>query len=307
MVEALVEAARNGKEVTAVIELRARFDEAANIGLATRLQEAGAHVVYGVVGYKTHAKMLLIVRREGTRLRRYVHLGTGNYHTGTARAYTDFSYLTAKEEVGRDVHLLFMQLTGLGRAEKLGMLLQAPFTLREKMLEHIAFEAAEARAGRGARIIVKVNSINEPSVMRALYEAARAGVRIDLVVRGLCSLRPGIEGVSGLIKVRSVLGRFLEHSRIYYFYGAGQEHVYLSSADWMVRNLQRRVETCFPITDRRLKKSLVRDGLLTYLADTEGAFEMQSDGTYVRSSKRGSKGEFSAQRALLDRLSDAPG
>ncbi|MCB9526597.1 MAG: polyphosphate kinase 1 [Myxococcales bacterium] len=303
VVEALLQAARAGKEVTAVIELRARFDEAANINLATRLQEAGAHVVYGVVGYKTHSKMLLIVRREGGRLRRYVHLGTGNYHSGTARAYTDFSYMTAREEVGADVHALFLQLTGLGRPEKLQVLLQSPFTLKDRLQELIDFEIGEARAGRKAHIMAKVNSLNEPTIMAALARASMAGVKVELVIRGVCCLRPGLPGVTHNIRIRSVLGRFLEHSRIYYFHGGGAEHLYLASADWMNRNLNRRVETCFPILDPLLKNQVILDGLQAYLNDSEGAWEMKADGSYVRVDPPKGEPRFSAQRDLLRRLS----
>ncbi len=304
VVEALLQAARAGKEVTAVIELRARFDEAANIDLATRLQEAGAHVVYGVVGYKTHSKMLMVVRREGKQLKRYVHLGTGNYHTGTARAYTDFSYMTAREDVGADVHGLFMQLTGLGRAEAMQVLLQSPFTLKAGILAHIDFEVSEAQAGRPARIIAKLNSLNEPVVMEALAHAASQGVQIDLIVRGVCCLRPGVAGVTENIRVRSVLGRFLEHSRIYYFHQGGAEALYLASADWMSRNLNRRVETCFPILDPALKKQVMQDGLQLYLDDTSGAWVMQADGSYEPVRPEGEAPAFSAQAELLYRLAD---
>ena len=280
LVDALIAAARAGKEVTAVVELRARFDEAANIDLATRLQQAGAHVVYGVVGYKTHAKMLLVVRREGEKIKRYVHLGTGNYHTGTARAYTDWSLLTAREAIGDDVHRIFMQLTGLGRAKTLSLLLQAPFTLQPRLVELIAAEAKEARAGKPARIVAKLNALTDPAMIQALYQASQAGVTIDLIVRGICCLRPGLPGVSETIRVRSVVGRFLEHTRVYWFHAGGEERVFLASADWMGRNLYRRVETCFPVLEPKLKKRVLDEGLKRYLDDTEGAWQLNPDGSY---------------------------
>lgn len=302
MVESLLTAARAGKEVTAIVELRARFDEAANIDLATKLQDAGAHVVYGVVGHKTHSKMLLIVRRERGSLKRYVHLGTGNYHSGTARAYTDFSLLTAREDIARDVHNLFMQLTGLGRAERLEKLLQSPFTLKPWLEERLAFEAEEARAGRPARVIVKVNSLSDPGMIRALYRASQAGVEIDLIVRGICCLRPGIPGISDNIRVRSIIGRFLEHSRIYYFHAAGARALYLASADWMGRNLYRRVEACFPIETPDLRERLFDEGLQRYLDDNAGAWELAADGTYTRRSPGEGEPRKSAQEQLMARM-----
>lgn len=304
MVESLLKAARAGKEVTAVVELRARFDEAANIDLATKLQDAGAHVVYGVVGHKTHAKMLLIVRREGDRLKRYGHLGTGNYHTGTARAYTDFSFMTSREDITRDMHQVFMQLTGLGRAKRLGRLLQSPFTLQPWLVERLEFEAAEARAGRPARVIAKINSLSDPAMIRALYRASQAGVEIDLVVRGICCLRPGVPGVSETIRVRSVVGRFLEHSRIYAFHAAGENLLYLASADLMGRNLYRRVETCFPIDDPELRARVLEEGLQRYLDDNAGAWEMEPEGQYHRCAPDDGAPRRSAQEQLLARLGE---
>lgn len=287
--------------MTAVVELRARFDEAANIDLATRLQEAGANVAYGVVGYKAHAKMLLIVRREGRRLRHYVHLGTGNYHARTARAYTDVSYLTANREIGEDVHRLFLQLTGLGRVTKLRRLLQSPFTLHKELLAAVEREIAAARAGRPARIVAKMNALSEPAIIRALYRASQAGVPIDLIVRGVCCLKPGIPGISDNIRVRSVVGRFLEHSRVFYFYADGAEHVWLSSADWMQRNFFRRVETAFPIQDPALKQRVIRETLRSYLDDNTQAWLMQSDGTYRLARGKGRK-RRAAQALLLEQL-----
>jgi polyphosphate kinase len=281
IVEALLEAARAGKEVTVVVELRARFDEEANINLASQLQEAGAHVVYGVVGYKTHAKMCLVVRREKNRLRHYVHLGTGNYHDRTARAYTDFGLLTCDEAIGEDVHKVFLQLTSLGRAPKLAKLLQAPFTLHKELLAQIDREAAMARKGKPARIIAKLNALVEPQIIQALYNASRAGVPIDLIVRGICCLRPGVPGVSENIRVRSIVGRFLEHTRVYWFANGGEEELFASSADWMDRNFFRRVEVAYPIEDKSLR-ARVKDVLERYLADNTQAWVLDADGSYRR-------------------------
>ncbi|MBW7903177.1 MAG: polyphosphate kinase 1 [Rhodocyclaceae bacterium] len=286
LMRSLIRAAQNGKEVTVVVELMARFDEEANIGWATKLEEVGAHVVYGVVGYKTHAKMLMIVRREegrqGDVLRRYVHLGTGNYHPRTARLYTDFGLLTCNEDVGADVNEVFKQLTGLGRAQALKHLWQAPFSLHANVIAAIEEEAAAARAGKRARIIAKMNSLLEPEIIAGLYEASQAGVRIDLIVRGVCTLRPGIKGLSENIRVRSIVGRFLEHHRIFYFHAGGKENVILSSADWMDRNFFRRIELGFPILDRKLKQRVINEGLKIYLADNVQAWEMRPDGSYHR-------------------------
>lgn len=302
IVEHLIQAARNGKDVTVVVELRARFDEEANLRLADRLQDAGVQVVYGVVGYKTHAKMLLIVRREGAALRRYVHLGTGNYHSGTARAYTDFSLMTAHPGIGNDVHLIFQQLSGLAAPLKLAHLLQSPFTLHQGVLDRIAREAAFARAGKPAHILAKMNALNEPQVVRALYEASQAGVEVDLIVRGACALRPGIAGVSDNIRVRSVVGRFLEHHRIWWFGNDGKADLFCSSADWLERNLLRRVETAFPILDPLIAHRVHREGLLNYLADNQNAWQLHTNGHYKKCMP--SKGEtaFSAQLSLLDDL-----
>ena len=282
LVDALIQAARAGKEVTVVIELRARFDEEANINLASALQEAGAHVVYGVVGYKTHAKMMLVVRREGAKLRHYVHLGTGNYHDRTARLYTDFGLLTCDRLIGEDVHKVFQQLTSLGRVPKLKKLLQSPFTLQKELLDRIEREAAHARAGKPAQIIAKMNSVVEPQVIQALYKASQAGVKIDLIVRGMCCLRPGVPGISDNIRVRSIIGRFLEHPRVYWFRNDGQEELWLASADWMERNFFRRVEIAFPVTEKSLKQRIYREAIEVYLADNTQAWELQSDGSYRR-------------------------
>jgi polyphosphate kinase len=300
LVDILVEAAENGKEVTVIVELRARFDEAANIQLANRLQDAGAHVVYGVVGYKTHAKLAMVVRREAGRIVRYVHLGTGNYHMGTARAYTDFGLLTTEKTIGEDVHKVFQQLTGLGRVSKLKKLLQSPFTLHSGMLERIDREAEHARAGRPARIMARMNSLIEPRIIQALYRASRAGVRVDLLVRGICGLRPGIPGVSENIQVRSVLGRFLEHSRVFYFENGDEApELFLSSADWMPRNFFRRVEVAFPVTDDTLRKRVMQEALLNYFSDNTQAWVLQKDGGYRRLKPAANQKPRSAQNDLL--------
>ncbi|UHQ24706.1 polyphosphate kinase 1 [Lysobacter sp. 5GHs7-4] len=302
IVEQLVQAARNGKDVTVVVELRARFDEEANLGLADRLQEAGVQVVYGVVGYKTHAKMLLIVRREGRKLRRYVHLGTGNYHSGTARAYTDFGLITADPDIGNDVHLIFQQLSGLAPSLKLKRLLQSPFTLHAGVLKRIDRETKHARAGRPARIVAKMNALNEPQVIRALYQASQAGVQIDLIVRGACTLRPGVPGVSDNIRVRSIVGRFLEHHRVYWFGNDGEPDLFCSSADWLERNLLRRVETGFPILDPALAERVFDEALSNYLADNLNAWELRADGGYDRAVPQGDAMPHSAQATLLAKI-----
>ncbi|TWG86940.1 polyphosphate kinase [Luteimonas sp. J16] len=302
IVEHLVQAARNGKDVTVVVELRARFDEEANLGLADRLQEAGVQVVYGVVGYKTHAKMLLVVRREGRKLRRYVHLGTGNYHSGTARLYTDIGLVTADPDIGNDVHMIFQQLSGLAPAISLSRVLQSPFTLHAGILARIEREAGHARNGRPGRIIAKMNALNEPQVMRALYAASQAGVSIDLIVRGACSLRPGVPGISDNIRVRSIVGRFLEHHRVYWFGNDGQPELYCASADWLERNLLRRVETCFPILDPELAARVREEVLDNCLADTLNAWELHADGVYRKVLPSDDAPPHSAQSALLAKI-----
>ncbi|PCI02732.1 MAG: polyphosphate kinase 1, partial [Zetaproteobacteria bacterium] len=300
IVNALVKAAANGKEVVAIIELRARFNEADNIGLADRLHAAGVQVIYGVVGYKTHGKMMLIVRREGRRLRRYVHLGTGNYHSITSRYYTDFGLLSCNPELAEDVHKMFQQLTGTGRVQRMKTLLHAPFTLHKGMLERIEREIEHVQAGGQGRIIGKMNGLEEPEMIQALYRASQAGVKIDLMVRGICCLRPGIKGVSENIRVRSILGRFLEHHRIYYFHNNGEEELFCASADWMSRNLLHRVETCFPILDKTLFDRVMKEGLRTYLADNTGTWNLRADGSYVR--MRSDAKPRSAQQELMDAL-----
>lgn len=294
--EALIQAARAGKEVTVVVELRARFDEADNISLAEALQDVGAHVVYGVVGYKTHAKMMLIVRREDSGLRHYAHLGTGNYHPRTARMYTDYGLLTADAEICRDVHNVFLQLTSLGKVPALTRLLQAPFTLATGIRERIDHERRQALAGKPARIVAKMNGLVEPETIKTLYEASQAGVQIDLIVRGMCSLRPGVPGLSDNIRVRSVVGRFLEHQRAFWFHNGGHDEVWLSSADWMERNLLRRVEIAFPLRDPEIS-GRVREHLETYLADTAQSWLLQEDGRYLRA--EGPSDAISAQLRML--------
>jgi polyphosphate kinase len=301
LMDALMQAARNGKEVTVVVELLARFDEETNINWASQLEAVGAHVVYGVVGHKCHAKMMLIVRRVSQNgkmmLRRYVHLGTGNYHPRTARLYTDFAVMSSDQQVCEDVHHVFQQLTGIGGELRLHQLWQAPFTLHPNLIEAIRAEAENARAGKKARIVAKMNALLEPTVIIALYEASQAGVKIDLIVRGVCALKPGVEGLSENITVRSIVGRFLEHHRIFYFYAGGEEKVYLSSADWMDRNFFRRVEVAFPVNDRRLKRRVIAEGLSVFLGDNQSAWLMQSDGHYRR--RRPGKSMRNAQLGLL--------
>ena len=302
IIEHLITAARNGKDVTVVIELRARFDEEANLNLADRLQEAGVQVMYGVVGYKTHAKMMLIVRREGKTLRRYVHLGTGNYHAGTARLYTDIGLMTAHPEICADVHGLFQQLSGLAPAMKLKRLMVSPFTLHAGLLSRIEREAKLARAGKKGHIIAKMNALNESGVIRALYEASQAGVKIELIVRGACCLRPGVPGLSENISVRSVVGRFLEHSRVYWFGNDDKPEIFCSSADWMERNLLRRVETCFPILNPDLAARVFDEELANYLLDNQQAWQLHPDGSYSRQLPTDEEVPFSAQGALLAKL-----
>ncbi|MCA9323167.1 MAG: polyphosphate kinase 1, partial [Planctomycetes bacterium] len=298
--DALALAARQGKEVTAVVELRARFDEAENIDIAHRLQAAGAKVVYGVVGYKAHAKMILIVRREATGIRRYVHLGTGNYHPGTTRAYTDWGLMTDAPDFGQDVHDLFQQLTGLGKAQTMRKLLQSPFTLHEALLSKIEAEAVAAGKGKKAFIRAKCNALTEPAIIRALYHASQAGVPIDLVVRGVCNLRPGVRGLSKTIRVRSIIGRFLEHTRVFHFCAQETDEVWLSSADWMPRNLLHRVEAAFPIESGALKQRVLREGLDHYFEDNQQAWELGPKGEYTRVLRKKHDERLVAQERLLD-------
>lgn len=304
LMQALIDAARSGKEVTVVVELLARFDEEANINLAQKLEEVGAHVVYGVVGHKTHAKMAMVVRREGAGLRRYVHLGTGNYHARTATLYTDFGLLTCDEAICSDVNDIFMQLTGLGQAGELIHIWQSPFTLHGRVLDSIRREVDAAQAGKPAGVVAKMNSLLEPEIITALYFASQAGVRVDLIVRGVCALRPGIPGISENIRVRSIIGRFLEHHRVFHF--VSSDAVYLASADWMDRNFFRRIETCFPVLDPALKKRVIDESLRNALGDNTQAWEMDGDGNYRRA-RPGDKKPLSSQLDLIERLSARPG
>ena len=297
-VKYLKEASRAGKDVTVIIELRARFDEEANIALAEELSEAGIQVVYGVVGFKTHAKMILVVRREKNKLVRYAHIGTGNYHTGTARLYTDISLLTIDKPTTKDVQKVFMQLSGLGKAVNQKKLLQAPFTLHSSMLERIQEEIRHAEAGRPAHIMARMNSLVEPKIVSALYKASSAGVKIDLVVRGICVLKPGVEGLSENIRVVSILGRFLEHSRIFYFSNDGQPVIYISSADWMPRNFFARVEVAAPL-EGELAERVREECLEAYVQDNTYSWNLQADGSYVRNTPDGNQ-PFSAQQWLRE-------
>lgn len=301
IMQTLIDAAKAGKEVTVVVELMARFDEEANINWAARLEEVGAHVVYGVVGHKTHAKMALVVRREEGMLRRYFHVGTGNYHPRTARFYTDFDLLSADEEIGADVNEVFQQLTGLGKMTKLKQVWQSPFTLHQKVVESIENETRIAKSKKPARIVAKMNALLEPQTIEALYKASQAGVKVDLIVRGVCALRPGVPGLSENIRVRSIIGRFLEHTRIFHFRNGGDLKVYLSSADWMDRNFFRRIELCIPLRNAKLKKRVIDEGLKPYLEDNLQAWDMQPDGTFKRA-KRGRSKAKCAQPALLKAL-----
>ena len=301
VVAALIKAARAGKEVTVVIELRARFDEKANIDLASKLQEAAVHVVYGVVGYKTHAKMCLVLRREGKDLRHYVHLGTGNYHPKTAQIYTDYGLFSCNKELGEDVRRVFAQLTSLGKVTKLNKLLQSPFTLHKGIIEKIEREIEHAKNGKPAKIIIQVNAIVEEQSIQALYRASQAGVEVKLMVRGICCLRPGIPGISENIEVRAIIGRFLEHARIYAFANDGNQEVYASSADLMNRNMFRRVEICFPIESKRLANRILHD-LDLYLKDNTQAWLLQPDGSYLQLLHTSNDEPTQAQSLILAEL-----
>ena len=314
VMDALIEAAKNGKEVTVIVELLARFDEETNISWAAKLEEVGAHVVYGVVKHKCHAKMIMIVRKEllpakGKRkpehtLKRYVHLGTGNYHPRTAKLYTDFGLMTSNPSICDDVHKIFMQLTGTSRLIKLKSLWHSPFTMFDQIVKHIQTEAKAAKLGKPARIVAKVNALLEPTVINELYKASQAGVKIDLIVRGVCALKPKVKGLSENIRVRSIVGQFLEHHRIFYFYAHGKEEVYLSSADWMDRNLFRRIEIAFPILDPELKQKVINEGLNELLKDVS-SWNMNADGLYKQSASA-SNIKLSGQQNLLLKYSVMP-
>src|SRR5438132_5943761 len=295
IVEALIDAANAGKQVTAIVELRARFDEASNIQWARRLEEAGAHVIYGVVGLKTHCKMLLIVRRDADRLRHYVHLGTGNYHSRTARIYTDFSLLTTESQLTEEVATVFNTLTGLAGYPGLKKLMVAPFDMQSRLVKCIERERDNALAGKPARIVAKLNSLVDHEVIERLYEASCADVTVDLIVRGICCLRPKIPDLSENIRVISIVGRFLGHSRIYYFENAGDPLVYLSSADWMPRNFFRRIEVAFPIETPALRNQIINDVIPTVLNDRVKARELQPNGTYRRLKPEGPEPRRQAQ------------
>jgi polyphosphate kinase len=307
VVDLLEEAARRGKEVTAIVELKARFDEEANINLAERLEAVGAQVVYGVMGLKTHAKLTQVLRRESADgqsvLVPYVHLGTGNYHSVTTKLYTDFGMLTANPEICADVEKVFMHLTSLTKVERLKHLWMAPFSLHRNLMRALSAEAAAAAAGKPARVIAKMNALTDEPMINALYEASQAGVKIDLIVRGACALRPGVKGLSETIRVRSIVGRFLEHHRIYCFENGGNPLVYLSSADWMGRNLFRRIEIAWPVLDPKLARRVVDEGLKPCLEDTMEAWTLAADGRY-KPPRRPDNG-VAAQRLLLDTLAVA--
>ena len=300
IVRALIRAAEGGKQVVVVVEIKARFDEAANIAWAKRLEESGVHVVYGLVGLKTHAKLTLAVRREGDRIRRYCHLGTGNYNPSTARIYTDLGLLTARDALTADVARVFDFLTSLSRPPKMEKMLVAPFDMLPRLVALVRREADHARAGRPARIIAKMNALADESVIEALYDASQAGVSIDLIVRGICLLKPGLPGVSERIRVTSIVGRFLEHSRIYWFENGGQPDVLIGSADWMPRNLRHRVEVLFPVEDPALKDRLRHEILGTYLADRVKARRILPDGTHERLGAGPGEAALNAQVALLE-------
>ncbi len=298
IVKALMDAAQNGKQVTAMVELKARFDEEANVQWSRKMEEVGVHVVYGLAGLKTHCKCCLVVRREGKKLKRYAHLGTGNYNPSTAKTYTDYSLFTAKAAFTSDMANLFNTLTGYTRKPVFKKLLVAPFNLHDSMLQKIQNESKMAKAGKGARIIIKVNSLIDPEIIQALYEASQAGVKIDLIVRGICGLIPGVKGMSDNIRVRSLLGRFLEHSRVYYFKNSPTgESTYLGSPDWMPRNFFRRVEVVFPVEEEEMQKEILQT-MEEFISDNSMACELRQNGKYVPAPKRRRK-EFSVQNHLV--------
>ncbi|MGL5032697.1 MAG: polyphosphate kinase 1, partial [Microcystaceae cyanobacterium] len=292
IVNALIAASENGKQVAVLVELKARFDEENNINWAKKLEQAGVHVVYGLVGLKTHTKTILVVRQEGQHLRRYVHIGTGNYNPKTAKLYTDLGLLSCREELGADLTNLFNFLTGYSRQKVYRKLLVAPVNMRDRIVEMIERETENCRQGKTGRIVAKMNALVDPPIIRCLYEASQAGVKIDLIIRGVCALRPGMEGVSDNIRVISVIGRFLEHSRIFYFYNDSKEEVYIGSADWMSRNLNRRVEAITPVEDPQIIQEL-QEILGVLLADNRQAWELQSNGSYIQRNSGHPDGEYS--------------
>lgn len=300
ILKALVKAAENGKQVVALVELKARFDEENNINWARRLEKSGVHVVYGVVGLKTHTKVILVVRQEGEQIRRYVHIGTGNYNHRTARLYTDLGVLSCREELGADLTDLFNFLTGYSRQQSYRKLLVAPMSLRHRMVELINREIEHCQEGSSGRIVAKMNSLTDSEIIRSLYRASQAGVKIDLIIRGMCCLRPGLKGVSDNIQVISIVGRYLEHSRIFYFHNNGQEEIFIGSADWMPRNLNRRVEVITPIADPDIMMDL-QEILGIMLADNRQAWELQSDGSYIQRRPPEGQAERSAQKILMEK------
>jgi polyphosphate kinase len=299
IVNALISAAENGKQVAVLVELKARFDEENNINWARKLEKSGVHVVYGLMGLKTHTKVVLVVRHEEDRIRRYVHVGTGNYNPKTARIYTDVGLLSCREELGSDLTDLFNYLTGYSRQQSYRKLLIAPVNLRDRLITLIHREAEHARAGHHSRIVAKMNALVDPQMITSLYEASQAGVQIDLIIRGICCLRPGIKGISENIRVISIVGRFLEHSRIFYFHNQGEEEVLIGSADWMPRNLDRRVEAIAPVEDPDTSRDL-QEILGIMLADNRHAWELQPDGHYVQRRPSAGSGEQSSQQVLMD-------
>ncbi len=299
IVNALIAAAENGKQVSALVELKARFDEENNINWARKLESVGVHVVYGLVGLKTHTKVVLIVRREEGKIRRYVHIGTGNYNPKTARIYTDIGLMSCREELGADLTDLFNYLTGYSRQQSYRKLLVAPVSLRDRITALIHREADYAREGHHARIVAKMNALIDPPIIAALYEASQAGVQIDLIIRGMCCLRPQLPGISDNIRVISIVGRFLEHSRIFYFHNLGEEEVFIGSADWMPRNLDRRVEAVVQVEDREIAKDL-EEILGVMLADNRHAWDLQSDGRYIQRHPVNNGPELDSQTMLME-------
>ncbi len=302
IISSLISAAENGKQVAVLVELKARFDEENNINWARKLEKAGVHVVYGLVGLKTHTKIMLVVRREGKHIRRYCHVGTGNYNPKTARFYTDLGLLSGRDDIGADVTDLFNYLTGYSRQHAYRKLLVAPLTLRQKLSELIEREIDLARQGQEARIVAKMNSLVDPALITQLYQASQAGVSIDLIVRGICCLRPGLKDVSQNIRVVSIIGRFLEHSRLFYFHSGGKEVILMGSADWMPRNLDRRVEAVIPVEEASLKEEL-KAILKLYLEDNRQAWDMMPDGTYRQRQPQSGEPFISAQQVLMARAS----
>ncbi|WP_421654567.1 polyphosphate kinase 1 [Leptothermofonsia sp. ETS-13] len=300
IINALITAAQNGKQVVALVEIKARFDEASNISWARALEDAGVHVVYGVMGLKTHTKVLLVVRKEGEDMRRYMHIGTGNYNAKTAKIYTDLGLFSCQEDLGADLTDLFNYLTGFSKQKSFRKLLVAPVTLRDRMVALIQREIDHCEDGNPGRIIAKMNALIDPGIIRTLYEASQAGVQIDLIVRGMCCLRPGVPDVSENIRVISIVGRYLEHSRIFHFHNNGREEVYIGSADWMQRNLDRRVEAVTPVENPDCAKEL-KEILGILLKDNRQAWELQSDGSYIQRHPTGDEPEYSAQNVLMER------